>query len=141
MELHPDDLALLLRHAASAPDEVCGVLLGRSAPRLRLEAIVAGRNVHPQPRAHFLLDAATLLVADRQARAAGQAIIGFYHSHPGGQPLPSAADRRDAWPGYLYLIVAVPQRALTAWLCAADGRLHPATIRPRPRAEARPDMA
>lgn len=141
MQLHLEQIAAIFAHAATSDREVCGVLIGRRAPQLVLERVVTAQNVHPTPQHHFLLDAATLLRADHLARAAGLEIIGFYHSHPNGLVLPSSSDRRAAWPGYLVLIVAVmstQSRALSAWIVAADGRLRPETIRPRPTAGARP---
>lgn len=141
MQLHPEQIAAIFAHAATTDREVCGVLIGRRAPHLTLERVVAAENVHPTPQRHFLLDASTLLRADHAARAAGLELIGFYHSHPNGLLLPSLSDRRDAWPGYLVLLVAVAghqTRALSAWIVTADGSLRPETIRPRPTAGARP---
>lgn len=129
MHLDLIQLQTLLDLAASSSDEVCGVLIGRSDP-LQLRAIVPGRNVHPQPQRHFLLDAATLLRADQQARSTGDAIIGFYHSHPNGHATPSASDRADAWPDQIMLIVASghgQHRYLCAWT-VRDGVLVPEPI-------------
>lgn len=132
-------LLTLCQHAAGTAEEVCGVLLGRREPALTLRTIVVGRNVHPRPAQHFLLDAATLLQADAEARARDLEIIGFYHSHPNGRPLPSPTDRQTAWPGYLMLIVGQTggRCAVSAWV-VADGSLRPESIRPRPMAGARP---
>jgi proteasome lid subunit RPN8/RPN11 len=141
MDLSSQQIAALFRHAATSEHEVCGVLIGRRAPRLTLETIVAARNVHATPNQHFLLDAPTLLRADAAARAAGLELIGFYHSHPNGVLLPSTTDRGAAWPGYLTLIVAVERgrpRSLSAWIITADGRLRPESIRPRFLRGARP---
>lgn len=141
MDVQPHQIAALCSHAAGTTHEVCGVLLGRFGPRLVLVTTVAARNLHPDPAQHFLLDAATLLQADAEARASGLEIIGFYHSHPNGLTLPSLSDRRDAWPGYVMLIVgARPGQgcSVSAWIVAADTTLRPETIRPRPGQGARP---
>lgn len=125
--------------AAEATTEICGVLIGRRTPQIVVHGIVPGRNLHRRPQQHFLLDAQTLLMADAQARAAGDEILGFYHSHPNGNALPSPHDRRDAWPGYLYLIVAVERgapRYLCAWICHSDGTFQPEPIQPHPEARA-----
>lgn len=121
----------ILAAVAGSTVEICGVLIGRRAPQLVVHRIMAGHNAHPLPQQHFLLDAQTLLAADAQARATGDEIVGFYHSHPKGGALPSPHDRRDAWPGYVYLIVAVEQgvpRYLCAWICRSDGRFQPEPI-------------
>jgi proteasome lid subunit RPN8/RPN11 len=128
MWLHsaPDQLHAMIEHARSAPDEVCGVLVGQREP-LQIKSIVAGRNVHPQPQQHYLIDAATLLHADDLAWSAGQEIIGFYHSHPHGAAVPSPHDRHDAWPGYVYVIVAWANDMayVCAWIVDEHGKTHP----------------
>lgn len=107
--------ATLIEHARSSSNEVCGVLIGHREP-LQIKSVVAGRNVHAQPQQHYLIDAATLLHADELARSTGQQIVGFYHSHPRGAAVPSPHDRRDAWPGYVYMIVAWANG--TPYVCA-----------------------
>ncbi|HEY0605643.1 MAG TPA: M67 family metallopeptidase [Herpetosiphonaceae bacterium] len=133
MQIQRRHINAMLVAAAGSSAEICGVLLGRRAPQMVVHGIVPGHNLHPEPRRHFLLDAQTLLQADAQARAAGDEILGFYHSHPSGGALPSPHDRRDAWPGYVYLIIAVERgapRYLCAWICQPDGALQPEPIQP-----------
>lgn len=117
MQIDAAALRLLLERAAASHDELCGVLLGRPAP-LIVAQLVAGRNMAPAPRRHYLLDAATLLRADEHARAAGLAVVGFYHSHPRGPGIPSLDDRDTMWPGFAYLIAAVSSTApyACAWV-------------------------
>jgi len=89
-------LAALLSEAEAAfPDEACGLLLGRKG---RIERAVPARNVHPEPGRHFEIDPQTLVEAHRAARGGGPEVIGYFHSHPAGPAVPSAADR-DAAPG------------------------------------------
>ena len=129
MLLSRQHLDALFAHAATGVNEVCGILVGRCVPTPVVESIVPARNMHPVPQRHFLLDAATLLQTDDAARARGQAIIGFYHSHPNGIALPSPEDRRLAWPAMLTLIVAMEQgepRYLCAW------RWNNAKLQPEP---------
>lgn len=133
MIMTPAQIGQLLMQAAAGDQEACGVLIGRREPHIRVEAVLAGQNLHPTPARHFLLDAATLLRADRAARATGREIIGFYHSHPRGTALPSLADRRAAWPGYVQVIIGTTRqgrRYLCAWLIAADGTLRAQAIVP-----------
>lgn len=129
MLLARQHLDALFVHAATSVNEVCGILVGRSLPIPVVELVVPARNVHAMPQRHFLLDAATLLQADDVARSSGQAIIGFYHSHPTGVALPSTEDSRLAWPAMLTLIVAMEQgkpRYLCAW------RWNNAQLQPEP---------
>ncbi|NJN75646.1 MAG: hypothetical protein HC796_04775 [Synechococcaceae cyanobacterium RL_1_2] len=45
------------------------------------------------------------------------AIVGIYHSHPGGSPIPSSHDLQLAWPQYSY------------WIIALDGTMEPAKVK------------
>ncbi|MBU0639299.1 MAG: M67 family metallopeptidase [Planctomycetes bacterium] len=77
------------------PHECCGVLLGRSgtivdAQPVRNTAAEAGR---------FAADELELMHAERAALALGLSLVGYFHSHPTGPPLPSLADRAGVlWP-------------------------------------------
>lgn len=80
---------LLEESAGAAPQECCGILMG-SGPRID-EALPAA-NVHPDPLQRFEIDPAALIAAHRAARAGGREVLGYYHSHPAGHPVPSAID-------------------------------------------------
>lgn len=93
----------ILGAAAGQGLEICGLLLGRAG---RIDAILPAANVAAEPARHFELDPAVLLRAHRAARAGGPRVVGHYHSHPSGQPVPSATDAACAAPdGSLWLIV------------------------------------
>jgi desampylase len=133
MILTRTQLEQLLTHAARSVAEVCGVLVGRRHPALMVDSVIAGANLHPTPRRHFLLDAATLLRADAAARASGRAIVGFYHSHPRSVAVPSQADRHESWPDHIMLIIGTTRGGLRyacAWIIDRDGALRPVTIKP-----------
>ncbi len=86
----------MLRAAGRAdPLEVCGILLGASGPGERscITALIEARNVHPSPQTHFEIDAQALIDAHRSARNGGAEVIGYFHSHPSGDPAPSVTDR------------------------------------------------
>lgn len=89
----------------AAPRECCGLLLGTcEADLLRVTSVHPARNLATQadrfdiaPQDHF--------AAQRSARASGVAVIGCYHSHPGGVAQPSATDLAGAsQDGFLWLI-------------------------------------
>ena len=93
-EISTELLGRLLAEAdQAAPLECCGLLLGHG---IRIEAISPARNVASDPRRRFEIDPAALLAAHRGARAGGPEILGYYHSHPDGHPVPSARDCEHA---------------------------------------------
>ena len=86
--------ALIAAARAAHPHEACGILLGTGA-RI-LEARPAA-NVHAAPATHFEIDPAALIAAHRGARTpGGLQVLGYYHSHPTGLPVPSDTDRAMA---------------------------------------------
>lgn len=97
-------IATLIAEAASAaPAECCGILLGAG----RVEAARPAANVAADPLRHFEIDPAALIAAHRAARTGGLPVIGYYHSHPSGHPVPSATDCEHAGgDGSVWAIVA-----------------------------------
>jgi len=71
--------------------------------------LVGAENEREQENRHnrYLIPPEVILRTEREARAEGSDIIGYYHSHPDHPSKPSAFDREHAWPGYSYLIVSV----------------------------------
>lgn len=83
-------IATVLEEAAkAAPRECCGLLLGRDG---RVEEARRAANVAEDPLHRFEIDPAALFAAHREARGGGPELLGYYHSHPAGHPLPSATD-------------------------------------------------
>jgi proteasome lid subunit RPN8/RPN11 len=93
----------------SYPNECCGALVGKiggdiktviSAPSLT--------NAEPtNPERRFVIDPSELNALEQSARADGNEIVGFYHSHPDCPARPSSTDLEWAWPVYSYMIVSV----------------------------------
>lgn len=109
--------ALFAEAAAAHPLECCGVLLG---DRTGVRGIAAARNVHARPATRFEIDPQVLIDCHRAARSGGPEVIGYYHSHPGGDARPSATDEalstRD---GAVWAIIA--GSCLTLWRAGAGG--------------------
>lgn len=123
LHLTAGDLAAIRAHAArSYPDECCGFLVG-SYRRGRsghgedghVAFVRAEDNEREENRQRrFLIHPETYRAVEREAAAAGLAILGTYHSHPDHPAEPSAYDRDHAWPGWSYLIVSVEAGEPTA---------------------------
>lgn len=111
-----EHLDVIARHGAAAyPEECCGVLIGRLAGAdpeslTSVEQMLSVDNERADSRHNrYVITPETVLAAQKQARAAGLDIVGYYHSHPDHPARPSEFDREHAWPGISYLIVAVQQ--------------------------------
>lgn len=117
--LTPVQLADLGRLATNAaPEEICGMLVGTGE---RVEGLVPVPNIAPDPTHYYHFDERTFLAAWKNAQAAGQSVIGFYHSHPKGEPIPSASDIALAqYPEMAYLIVGLKDdiASFAAWRLA-----------------------
>lgn len=88
--LAPSAHAAILEAAREAdPHEACGLLMGSET---HIAAAIPAANVHPDPARHFEIDPAALIAAHKAARAGGQAVLGYFHSHPNGLARPSATD-------------------------------------------------
>ncbi|WP_379487017.1 M67 family metallopeptidase [Novosphingobium soli] len=87
-------LATLLEEArAAGVEECCGLLLGREG---RIAIARPAANVAQDRRVRFEIDPLALLAAHKAARAGGPQVLGYYHSHPKGCPVPSATDREHS---------------------------------------------
>lgn len=76
-----------------------------------LTAAVRARNISGQPT-RFLIDPQDHIQARREARDAGEDVVGFYHSHPHSAPEPSETDLAEAsYPNHLYVIVGLKGEA------------------------------
>jgi proteasome lid subunit RPN8/RPN11 len=124
---------LQARARHGAPAEVCGVLAGRREETddgdvAHVDRAIATPNGAADPRTTYEIPPEHLHRVLDRVEAAGDDVLGFYHSHPRGPCEPSDTDRRQAtWTGYAYLVV-VPDGALGAWR-ATDDDLVPVAVR------------
>ena len=112
---------------ARAPDEVCGVLVGRcgdgrdaarGSASPHIDRALPAANVHVGDRTMaYELDPACLLRTLSRRRSGSRRVLGFYHSHTTGGAQPSITDQRSAWDGCLYLIVAVRDHRVVEACC------------------------
>jgi proteasome lid subunit RPN8/RPN11 len=117
----------IARHGeATFPDECCGAMLGRVEGGQRVvERLLEIENQwdEGERRRRFLITPQQYLRLEREADRAGQALIGFYHSHPNAPARPSEFDREHALPWHTYVIASVLDGrydTLTAWQLKDD---------------------
>jgi len=104
--LQGDLAARIQRILESAyPKEGCGVLLGRvEGNRREVIRAVSSKNRWDERSDRYLVDPELVHRLMRTEDEDGLSIVGFYHSHPDADPVPSATDRELAWPWYHYVI-------------------------------------
>jgi proteasome lid subunit RPN8/RPN11 len=141
-------LEAIRRHGArDYPGECCGVMLGKANSFCKeVGEIVPLKNLRNDParaqellpvddpgreteRNRFLIDPLDQLRVEKDARARGLEVLGYYHSHPDHPARSSNYDCEHAWPWLSYIIVSVvggTAKDLTCWVLAEDrGTFHP----------------
>lgn len=142
LRLQPEHLRAIHRHAAADyPNECCGALLGHGngASKQVTEVVALSNLRHDSARAEeliplkqpgresernrYLIDPREQVRLEKDARARGLSVLGYYHSHPDHPAAPSEYDREHAWPWYSYVIVSVEAGApqdTRSWVLAND---------------------
>jgi len=113
--------ALLREARRSLPNECCGLLGGRGHQALRL---FPATNELASPTA-FEIPVRELFSTVRGLREENLELVGIYHSHPGGENVPSVRDRERAYyPEAAYVILSPQQgveRPVRAFLIRGKG--------------------
>lgn len=97
------------------PREVCGIIGGTGATALM---VVSVKNAANDPLHEYCFDERDYILAMRVIRKYNYSLLGFYHSHPNGDPVPSSTDIAQAtYPHTPYLIVGLKNRKpqFAAW--------------------------
>lgn len=100
----------IIDHAtATVPREACGILAGtRDEDRSHVETAHPTRNAADNPRVSYRIEPRSQLALMDAIEAAGREVVGFYHSHPVGPPVPSTRDlEQAAWDDHHYVVVSV----------------------------------
>lgn len=107
----------LRAHASQAyPNECCGALLGEPGEpgSIRVREIVSCENAAATPSTGYKIADEDLARIQRESRARGFQICGFYHSHPDHPADPSPSDLSDpCWTGH-YIITSVAAGVVAA---------------------------
>jgi proteasome lid subunit RPN8/RPN11 len=103
----PGDLRAQILDEARSPRECCGLLEGTSdGDTFHVLVLHAVENLAGRAD-RFEMNPRDQITAQKAARANGHAIVGCYHSHPGGHAEPSAVDLAGAGEqNFLWLIAA-----------------------------------
>jgi proteasome lid subunit RPN8/RPN11 len=109
--------ALMEEAARCYPEECCGLLLGEGGC---IDRAVPAANVAAERTRHFEIDPAALLAAHRTARGGGPQVLGYFHSHPTGQPVPSAVDREHST-GDLRIWAIIGEGRVAFWRDSGNG--------------------
>jgi len=109
---HAEYLALRQHGEVAYPHESCGLLFGsaRGDDRLVRRAVPCHNSRTDSPADRYRVDPGELVRLEREARARGEEVIGFYHSHPDHPARWSATDLAEAhWLGCSYVITRVAE--------------------------------
>lgn len=132
------------QHAVETyPQECCGIFLGEfSGDDWRVTSVMrAGNLVTKSKEDRYQLDPMDRFRAEQEAKRAGVAIVGFYHSHPDHDVYFSKTDLENSeeyllgepWlpPTYAYLVISLHQgkpRDQGAFV-VVEGKSHPLELR------------
>jgi proteasome lid subunit RPN8/RPN11 len=129
----PEALIVRLRaHAAACyPRECCGFLIGRIE---RAELVVTDMSLLPNAASapdRFLMPPENMLEAVRTTWSQDLDLLAIYHSHCDGEAFPSEADRREAIPGLIHVILSIREAGggdLRAWRLEPDRSFEPVRV-------------
>jgi len=89
---------------------VCGILVGVIEKGLtRVRRIIPCGNIEPveRRRNRFSIDPREIIEVERILRGTAEEVVGFYHTHPFSDAVPSGVDLTfmELWPESFWLIV------------------------------------
>jgi len=142
LKLWPEQIEAIRAHASREyPNECCGILVGAANEGSKeVREVIPLKNLRLDPenaqkllpvsdprieseRNRFLIDPKDQLRVEKEARARGLEVLGYFHSHPDHPARPSNYDRDHAWPWYSYVILSVERgkaKDLTCWVLSHD---------------------
>lgn len=127
LKIDKNHLELIKAYGEEAfPYECCGFLLGKQmdGDKEVLSTLPAANSGEVKERHHrFLITPEQFLQGEKFAKERNMDIIGFYHSHPNAEAIPSKFDLEHGWPWYSYVIVSVKNneaQEVTSWVLEED---------------------
>jgi proteasome lid subunit RPN8/RPN11 len=121
--------AILDQAREEAPREACGLIAGVIERGVyRAVEIIPVANAAPDPLHLYHMDERELARQLTRLYARGLSLIGLYHSHPAGDPIPSPVDiAQAAYPDTACLIAGLRRGELAAWEIA-HGQVRPISL-------------
>lgn len=124
LSLSSHDYEQMLFWAKQAhPQECCGLIWAKKDNMMHINKLELTKNIADNPLKYFEINPKSLFNANRNSRATGDQLIGFFHSHPNGLAAPSQQDAHDVNEmGQIWIIIA--NDALQGWISAENGEAH-----------------
>jgi proteasome lid subunit RPN8/RPN11 len=123
LRLKKDFYQIMSDHAQELfPYESCGVLVGKVEGQEKIvsEVYKTTNVVAGERKDWFNIEPKELMVIFQRAEKEEKEVLGFYHSHPGGKPIPSSSDLEQlSWSFYSYIIVGLDSKGhseIRAWV-------------------------
>lgn len=107
--------ALIKAARDTQPQEACGLLIGRDE---HITQVIPVQNSATDVFHHFEINRQALNIHLPEIRAQGLSIVGFFHSHPHGLPVPSPTDiKLNAHWDHLHIIIGMQGQTprVAAW--------------------------
>ena len=100
------------------PHESCGLLIGKiNGQEVHITRHAPSANLAQDTHDAFEIDPALHLALQREVRAAGESIVGVYHSHPAGVAYPSATDIANVQDEKLLWFITKPEASACETKC------------------------
>jgi proteasome lid subunit RPN8/RPN11 len=120
ISIRNEHIQAITAHAeADYPHECGGLLLGHlenGNGKLVVETLPMENTADVETRHdRVLIDPRAVMRAERYAREKGLDVIGYYHSHPDDEAVPSQFDLDHALPVWSYIIVSVLDKKAVNW--------------------------
>mgnify|MGYP001615915388 CR=1 FL=1 len=132
ISIYKKHLENIRKHAIGEfPNECCGIL-GGSLKDKTVEEIIIIHNRFDESEKNrfeeskhnrFAISPLDFKKADEQLRKTNQEIIGFFHSHPNHDGVPSQYDLDHALPIYSYIIISIKNKKfdhIRSWVLKND---------------------
>ncbi|MFW9777891.1 MAG: Mov34/MPN/PAD-1 family protein [Candidatus Heimdallarchaeota archaeon] len=120
IHIRKSELKKIQNHAVGEfPYECCGILIGTSAPSLRVtEARKVPNTNRTIKTRRYNIDPMSYRKIEEETEENGIEILGIYHSHPNHPATPSEFDLNNAFPNFSYIIQSIDDGkvgAITSW--------------------------